>query len=208
MTAIFHYPNHDPAADRIDMHLFEKSGGVKRLVGFVDLGRTDPAARAGLEIGLGWSRPRPADCLPPRSNRRLCAAATPTDAIVMQPAPTSSPPRTRQQRASPRATRATSPMRYEPFFSVWPLPHRNRQVLGLTFVEFYSVSVALQMTFRPSFPFSLKKLPGGNGYEVARWRMSLKVAKIINMTTIASPMRNPTSCARSDSGRPRTASIA
>ena len=33
------------------------------------------------------------------------------------------------------------------------------------------------------------------------------MAKIINMTTIARPIRNPTSCARSDSGRPRAASI-
>ena len=44
-------------------------------------------------------------------------------------------------------------------------------------------------------------------YDAARWRMSLKVAKIININTSASPIRKPISWARSDSGRPRAASI-
>ena len=73
---------------------------------------------------------------------------------------------------------------------------------------FYSVSYALQTNVPAKLPFPLKKLPLSNGHEVARWRMSLKVAKIINIRTIASPMRNPNSWARSDSGRPRIASIA
>lgn len=73
---------------------------------------------------------------------------------------------------------------------------------------FYSVFYALQTKPRPNFPFSLKKLPVSNGQEVARRRMSLKVAKIINITTIANPIRKPSSCARSDSGRPRIVSIA
>jgi len=60
---------------------------------------------------------------------------------------------------------------------------------------------------RSNFPFPLKKLRLGNGYEVVRCKMSLKVAKIINITTIANPMRKPTSWARSEIGRPRTASI-
>lgn len=45
-------------------------------------------------------------------------------------------------------------------------------------------------------------------YDVARCRISLKVAKIISMTTNANPIRKPTSWARSDNGRPRTASMA
>ena len=73
---------------------------------------------------------------------------------------------------------------------------------------FYSVFWALQTKPNPNFPFSIKKLPVRNGQEVARRRMSLKVAKIINITTIANPIRNPTSCARSDNGRPRIVSIA
>ena len=39
-------------------------------------------------------------------------------------------------------------------------------------------------TSQAKFPFPLKKLPPGNAYDVARWRMSLKVAEIINMKTI------------------------
>jgi hypothetical protein len=73
---------------------------------------------------------------------------------------------------------------------------------------FYSVFWALQTKPSPNFPFSIKKLPVSNGQEVARRRMSLKVAKIINITTTARPIRKPTSCARSDKGRPRIVSIA
>jgi hypothetical protein len=73
---------------------------------------------------------------------------------------------------------------------------------------FYSVFYALQTNSDPNFPFSLKKLPVSNGQEVARWRMSLKVAKIINIRTIANPILKPSSCARSDNGRPRIISMA
>ena len=84
-----------------------------------------------------------------------------------------------------------------------PPPLRNStDGLGMHRQAFYSVFRALQTKPNPNFPFSIKKLPVRNGQELARRRMSLKVAKIINITTTARPIRNPTSWARSDSGRP------
>ena len=80
-----------------------------------------------------------------------------------------------------------------------------RAGIGELFTAFF---MRCKRNCRPNFPFSLKKLPVSNGQELARWRMSLKVAKIINIRTIANPMRKPSSWARSDSGRPRIASIA
>src|SRR5471030_2326107 len=46
-----------------------------------------------------------------------CAAATPDDATPTIPVPTRVPPRTTQQRASPRKIRTPSPMRNAPLFT-------------------------------------------------------------------------------------------
>jgi len=55
-----------------------------------------------------------------------------------------------------------------------------------------------------AFPFAFMMLRPATGHDP--WgRKSLKVAKIINITTIARPIRNPTIWARSDKGLPRTA---
>jgi hypothetical protein len=63
-----------------------------------------------------------------------------------------------------------------------------------------------------AFPFFPKELAlrASNHDDQSRgsnWMVSLKTVKIINITTIAKPIRKPISCARADKGRPRDASM-
>src|SRR5215203_2122136 len=57
----------------------------------------------------------------------------------------------------------------------------------------------LRVTFLRHVPLAANDAP--------RWTMSFQVANSISITTMASPMRNPISWARSLKGRPRSASI-
>src|SRR5262249_60307376 len=59
----------------------------------------------------------------------VCAAATPDEATVTQPAATRIPPRIRQLTANPRTALIPSPMRYAPFLSLRPPPLRIRQTV-------------------------------------------------------------------------------
>ena len=74
---------------------------------------------------------------------------------------------------------------------------------------FYRLSPPVQTETSAFFPFAFMMLRHGHDHDpMISGRRSLNVAKIINIKTIARPIRNPTSWARSDNGRPRTASIA
>ena len=135
---------------------------------------------------------------------------TPVDTTVPPTAPTRIPPRTTQLRASPRTNRKQSPMRKRAFLILGGRPASGLDPRQYS-VALYSVLTALQTKQPGQISLSPQKVAPKQRFQDAPGKkipfMSLKVAKIINMTTTASPIRNPNSWARSDRGLPRAASI-
>ena len=165
----------------------------KCLEGLVFLLGAQPAARAGFEIGTDGVRLDPAAALDnDRAGRlRNCdsrgghrhTASTDKDPGEDQAIKRQSP---NHPHTNSHALRALLIHAAAPTADSLDGPGWHRPAL-------YSVFYALQTKVPPNFPFPLKKLPVSNGHDVARCRMSLKVAKIINITTIARPILNPSS---------------
>src|ERR1039458_10490463 len=92
----------------------------------------------------------------------LCAAATPDDATPTSPVPTRVPPRTTQQRVSPRKNRTPSPMRYAPLFThvAAPAPVAESTDCWACFDSFVQrFSGTANETPDQSFPFPSKRCP-------------------------------------------------
>src|SRR6185503_17966436 len=194
------------SAGVLDMDVREQTGGVEALEAFVDLGGAEPATRASMEIGADGPRLDTAVALDlDRIDGLRHSGARPGNRQG-----SGSDKEAAEEHASERKspnTPHTKSHALRALLSLRPPPTGIRRAAGLAFVLCTAFWRTCKRKSPRNFPFPLRKLQPSNAFEVARWRMSLKVAKIINMTTIASPIRKPISWERSDSGRPRAASI-
>ena len=190
-------------------HVLEQSRGIKRLDAFIDLEGIKPAAWTRPEIGtdrIGFDPLVALDDDGVDGERlRIGSRAVNDTTADLNKLPRG---QGRQRQVLEQSTYPIS-FPYTPF--VVPIEHSCRRPRERSSPPLPGCPL---LSFDPHLPrpsprsYASNQAVLGCGPLGGEMRMSLYVAKIISITTMASPMRKPTSCARSDSGFPRTASIA
>jgi hypothetical protein len=204
---IFDNRHIQPTAGLTDADILEQAGCVEALQAFVN-GRGVQAAAGRFEVGADGVGFDPAIPFDHDTARRL-GIGWPSRHCDRSDAEKDSPEDKGCQPHSPPNSGTDS---HSHALLSHPFGDQNRKQVSTT-TRFYSLgpkaqTKPLQSTTNPGHVApSPHKVPPRRCQEAAKWMMSLKVAKIINITTSANPTRKPISWARSDSGFPRTASI-